>query len=326
MGFTPPYIHSKHPHSINFLKSAKTHIIKNQGEIKSQIQKILGDEIIEFSLKGKGACNNAYYIETLKGNKYIVKQERDHKESQPQNDLIVEASVMQRLSAMPLAIPLPKIVFVSEAAKMFGYEYIDGDTMREVWCTLTEQEKVSVCRTLGRFHSEIGRLFTKEMAQVSGLKIDLSPDVHPEVTDEYKHILSSDDIPEAFKILAKEAQAVLDTTQQDIIFQFIHNDAHHENMIIKDKMIVGIIDFGNAEYGDITKEFSRYIRDYPNHFQYIISAYQENSGHTLSYKRLVCYSLICGLIDHITNYRKGGEDCAHVERDLATYKNLMRQS
>lgn len=55
----------------------------NQDKFKLQIQKLLGKKITQFVLKGKGACNNAYYLETDKGEKYIVKQEREIKEFQP---------------------------------------------------------------------------------------------------------------------------------------------------------------------------------------------------------------------------------------------------
>ena len=37
----------------------------NGEELKNKIQEILGKEITTFVLKGKGACNNAYYIETV---------------------------------------------------------------------------------------------------------------------------------------------------------------------------------------------------------------------------------------------------------------------
>jgi len=295
----------------------------NQDTLQSQIQTLLGKKISQFTLRGKGACNNAYSVETHEGDKYIVKQERDIKEFQPQNDLSVEADVAQRLYKLSLTVAIPHVVFVSESPKMYCYEYIAGDMMREVWASLSEEEKVSICRDLGRFHAEIGKRFTKQMAYESRIKIDESPEVHPEVSQEYNELILSPDVPEEFKMLAKEARLIFEGTMGDVVFQFIHNDSHHENIIVKDNKISGIIDFGNAEWGEIAKEFSRYIRDYPDYFKYIVSSYEQESGNKLSYKRLVSNALLCGFIDIVENYRRGGKDKIQAERAMATYRKLI---
>lgn len=267
--------------------------------------------------------SNAWYVVTADGGKYIFKQEREDKEFQPQNDLTVEAAVIRGLSGLGLSVPLPHVVAVSENPKVYGYDYIEGDLMRGVWGSLSETERVSVCETLGQFHSEIGRKFTKEIAEAAGVKIDPSTDVHPEVAADYRSILESVDVPEEWKSLAREARLILDGTMDGGVFQFLHNDSHHENILIKDRAVSGIIDFGNAEYGEVAKEFSRYIRDFPDYFPHIVSAYEESSGEKLSYERLVSYALLSGLIDIVEDYRKGGERGVKAANAIATYRNLM---
>ena len=44
---------------------------------------------------------------------------------------------------------------------------------------------------------------------------------------------------ESFKDLAKKARDIFDKTnvEENLVFQFIHNDAHHENILVKDKNI-----------------------------------------------------------------------------------------
>jgi Ser/Thr protein kinase RdoA (MazF antagonist) len=295
-------------------------------DIKSDIQKLLLDEIREFTLKGKGAVNYAYIVETKNGSKYIVKQEREDKEFQPQNNLVVEANVIQKLSSLELGFPIPKVVFISEDPEMYGYEYIEGELLRGLWPSLSEDEKISICKSLGEFHAEIGKKFSKDDAVAVGIVVDPSTDVHPEVSRDYISILENPEVPEEFKSVARNAKSILDTTHNLVLFQFLHNDAHHENVLIKDKKISGIIDFGNAEYGEIAKEFSRYIRDFPAHFQYIISAYEEKSGNKLSYIRLVTNSLINGLIDNVDDYLKGGEAKIKAEAAIATYKRLIEEA
>lgn len=295
-------------------------------KLQSSIQELLPDKIVTFTLKGKGAVNNAYLVETENESKYIVKQEREDKEFQPQNNLIVEANVIKKLSSQGLISPIPKIVFISENLKTYGYEYIEGDMLRRVWLSLTEEEKIHICKLLGEFHAEMGEKISKVDAEALGVVIDPSTDLHPEVSKDYISILENKDVPEEFKSIASNAKLIFDTTHEDVVFQFLHNDAHHENVIIKDKEISGIIDFGNAEYGEIAKEFSRYIRDFPVHFQYIISAYEEKSGNKLSYKRLVTNSLISGLIDNVEDYLKGGESRVKAETAIATYKRLIGEA
>jgi aminoglycoside phosphotransferase (APT) family kinase protein len=295
-----------------------------QDKLKLKIQELLGKKIVQFDLKGKGAVNIAYYVETIDRAKYVVKQERTDKEFQPQNDLVIEAKVAQQLHGLDLSVPIPDVAFVSANPKMYGYEYVEGDTMLEVWEDLSESERIDICRNLGHFHAEIGKKFTKEMAEKIGTKIDMSAELHPEVSEEYNRLILDVDVPENFKTLAKEARSIFDMTRDALIFQFLHNDSHHENIIIKDRKISGIIDFGNAEHGEIAKEFSRYIRDYPDYFGYIVSAYEEESGNNLSQGRLVSNALLSGFIDIVDNYRKGGDNRIKAEKAITTYGRLMK--
>jgi len=292
-------------------------------EIKLGLQNFLGKEITQFTLKGKGAVNYAYYIETGDSKKYIVKQERDDKEFQPQNDLVVEAKVAQELHKLDLSVPIPNVFFVSENPKMYGYEYVEGDLLREVWNDLSENEKMDICRNLGKFHAEIGKKFSKEMAETIGIKIDMSADLHPEVLSDYNRLILDVKVPEDFKTLVIEAKSIFDRTQDKLVFQFLHNDSHHENIIIKDKAISGIIDFGNAEYGETAKEFSRYIRDFPDHFQHIVASYEEMSANKLSRERLISNALISGFIDIVEDYWKGGDARIRAENSIAKYKILL---
>ncbi len=291
--------------------------------LKLKIQELLGEDITQFSLKGEGWCNTAYYVETRSGGKYIVKKERENSDGTEQNSLLVEADVIKKLYDIGLSVPVPRVVFVSENPPMYGYEYLEGDLMMTVWPSLSETERIVICKAIGRFHAEIGKKFTKEMAQIAGIKIDESPDVHPEVADEYGKALSGADIPDEFKSLAREARAIFESTMDKTVFQFLHNDAHHENIIIKDKKVSGIIDFGDAEWGETAKEFSRYIRDYPDYFLHIVSAYEKESGNSLSYARLVSNGLLCGLAEILENYRKGGEGKIQAEQSIATYRKLL---
>lgn len=290
---------------------------------KIQIEKLIGEQITDFSLKASGAVNHAYYVETASGGKYIVKQERVDRELQPQNTLLIEAGVIQRLGGLGLSLPVPRVAFVSQEPVMYGYEYITGEQLIDVWPGLAEEKRIDICRALGRFHAELGQKVTQQMAEDWGVRIDPSAGLHPEVRSEYAGILASPDVPAGWKSLAERAKSVFDTTLDDTVFQFLHNDAHHENILVKNTEIVGIIDFGESEYGEIAKEFSRYIRDFQKHFQHIVAAYEERSGHKLSRSRLLTNSLLSGFMENVEDYRKGGEDRTRAERSIETYRKLL---
>ncbi len=297
----------------------------DQDKIKLKIQEFLGKEIMQFVLKGKGDCNYAYYVETHDGGKYIVKQEREHKETEDQNDLVVEGNLLKKLYATNLSTPVPNVIFVSENPKLYGYEYIEGELMRGVWNSLSEDERINICHSLGRFHAEIGKNFTKEMCEASGIDMNYSLEPHPQVGRDYQMLITDPNVPADFIDLVKDAKKIFDGTADKVVFQFLHNDGHHENVIIKDKEISGIIDFGDSEYGEIAKEFSRYIRDYPDYFKYIVSSYEGISGNKLSYARLVSNALISGFIDIVQDYWKGGQDKIKSEKSIATYRKLISE-
>lgn len=207
---------------------------------------------------------------------------------------------------------------------MYAYEYIEGELLKDIWPSLTEEEKIALCRAIGHFHAEIGKKFTKEMAENIAITIDPSADLHPEVKKEYEELTIDPNVPEEFKTLVKHAKTIFDGTMGNTVFQFIHNDAHHENILIKGNMITGIIDFGNAEYGEIAKEFSRYIRDFPDHFKYIVASYEEASGNKLSYERLISNALVSGFAEIVEDYKKDEEGKSIAKIAIAKYADLLR--
>ena len=292
-------------------------------DLQDVIEAVLGEKIQHISLKGKGYANNAYLVETVHSKKYVFKQERGDKLLDEQNSLFVEANIIQELAKFDLLIPLPHVVFVSNHPDIYGYEYIDGIMMIDAWPTLSENVKIEICNLLGRFHAVIARAVSKHTAKSIGLTIDYSTSLHPETAMQYSAILSSQDVPDEFKNLARKAMTIFEETKDNCFFQFIHNDAHHENILVKNDHIVGIIDFGDAEYGEIAKEFSRYIRDFPDYFIHIISSYEKESNHKLSHSRLITYSFLADLMDIVEAYRKNGEERVKATNKLNRYSDFI---
>ncbi|MFA7193498.1 MAG: aminoglycoside phosphotransferase family protein [Candidatus Paceibacterota bacterium] len=292
-------------------------------DLRGDIEKIIKEKITKFELKASGFVNNAYYLETKTGKKCIVKVEKEIQEFTPQNSLVIEAKVAQKLYESNLTIPVPEVIFVSQDPDMYGYSFIEGDTLRNVWKDLSEEERIDILRNLGYFHAQIGKIISKQNANEMGVLVDDSTGLHLEVLADYHLIISDESLPKNMIDLAQKAKSIFDTTLDQSVFQFIHNDAHHENVLIKDKKISGFIDFGNSEYGETAREFSRYIRDFPNHFQHIIDSYEEESNNKLSLARLITNSFLSGLIDNVEDYKKGGKDRVNAEKSFDAYGKMI---
>jgi len=302
----------------------KETIASTEGNLQSKLQEHFNEEISTLTLKGSGLCNDAYYLETKDGKKYLVKLEKEIQEFEPENSLVVEAEVAKELYSANLNVPIPKVVFISNNPDMYGYEYIEGDMLKNTLGSLSEEERISIFKQLGIFHAQIGQNVSKETAEKIGVTVDESTDSHPETLQEYASIIEDETLPEEFTVLVKKAKSLLDSTTNESVFQFIHNDAHHENIIIKDNQISGIIDFGNSEYGETAKEFSRYIRDFPDYFEHIVSSYEETSGNKLSRKRLISNACVSGFIDIVENYKSTGERKIKAESMIRTYQRLLK--
>lgn len=273
-------------------------------ELKRTIASLLGKEITHFELKGKGMCNNAYYLETSDGNNYLVKEERPDKETDEQNNLVVEGGLIQRLNMLDPSLPVPQIAFVSESPRLYGYSYLQGVMMVDLWPSLLEEKRISLCESVGNLHAQLGRLIDENTARDVGLVIDFDNTV----PESYDSFLNDTELPADWKSLAQEAYRVYNETHDQAIFQCIHNDAHNENVILNaEGELVSFIDFGDSEFADVHKDFCYYVRHYPDYVKYVIDSYQKSSGNEISEKRVILYALLRDL-DEVAWYFHNPED------------------
>lgn len=146
----------------------------NPEQIRVFVEHQLGVITIDAVLKGRGMCNNVYLVTTQGGDEIVVKEERPDKETDEQNDLMVEGGVMSFLTSIEPILPIPKVLFISDRPKLLGYQYIEGDLMIDVWKEMTEGMRTDVCRSIGIFHGALGRLIDEAQANKLGLQIDKS--------------------------------------------------------------------------------------------------------------------------------------------------------
>lgn len=279
-----------------------------QDQLKYIIEQELGKNIVDFSLKGKGMCNNAWYVKTSDNKEYLIKQERHDKETNEQNDLIVEAKTIQELNETNPNLPIPKIVFIIGSPKMYCYEYIEGEMMINAWKNLSEQEKISLCEELGKFHAKFESALSPNEVKILGLEINTSTDLHSETKKEIEVFLNDAQIPEKYKKIVRQVSQLFEETRAEALFGLCHNDSHHENIIVRNGKLACMIDFGDTEYGNIYNEFTRYVQDYPDYFEIIVGTYERMSNRKLSRTRLIAQTVLNAVDDIRSDYDKDGRE------------------
>ncbi len=295
-------------------------------KLKEIIQNMLNDDIEDFSVKGNGMCNNAYYIKTKKGDEYLVKEERVNKEVEEENDLLIEARVIKTLNGINPSLLIPQIIFISEIPKMYCYKYIEGKTMRSVWSELTEEKRKTICELLGKFHYDFGKLLSQEEVKKIGMQVDVSTKLEDGVVDKVNKFLIDKKLPKKYIELAKDARNMFNSVSELAIFGFCHNDSHHENIIINNNgEFASVIDFGDTGWRDIYNEFTRYAQDYPDYFEIILKVYEDLSGNKLSRKRLLSLTILYSIGSIQKKYHKGNKELKEAEDMMEKYADWLSQ-
>ncbi|GAA4409907.1 hypothetical protein GCM10023187_33860 [Nibrella viscosa] len=275
--------------------------------LKSAIEHRLGQKVLSLSQMGQGMCNTIWYADTYDQQTYLVKQERLEKYEEEQNNLVVEGNLLKTLNEKNPLLPIPQIIFVCENPRMYGYRYAPGRMMSEAWADLTEAERTSLCEQLGQFHYELGNTLTEpeliELALLNNKELEINEETDGDLLRFLDHPL----IPETYQDLVLTIyHTILDTNAQSI-FRFCHNDSHHENILLVNGQLACVIDFGDADFGDVHREFSRYVLDYPDYYDIIVRTYERLSNTRLSRQRIIALSIMDTLGDLFTGFFFSGK-------------------
>ncbi|MDO1449884.1 aminoglycoside phosphotransferase family protein [Rhodocytophaga aerolata] len=274
--------------------------------VKNVIEEKLNKRLISFSLKGEGMCNYAWYAISEDNQIYMIKQEKPEKEEEEHNDLLTEAGIIRKLNEKSSSLPVPQLIFVADNPKMYGYQYIEGEMMKSAWGFLSQQEKILLCEDLGKFHALLGNALTME--EIGELKVTnrWQAALEKETEDDVKLFLHDASIPQPYKQLIKRLYKIQHETKVLAHFGLCHNDSHHENILLNEGKLAGIIDFGDSDFGDVHREFARYVQDYPHYVEIIVNTYEKLSGKTLCRRRMLAISLLEIVDDLRTEYIKNG--------------------
>lgn len=242
-------------------------------------------------------CNYAWYIITDDGKKYMIKQEKEVKEESEQNDLFVEARTIQKLNIKKPSLPIPQVIFIVENPKMYCYQYAEGIIIRETWQFLSEQERITLCEDLGKFHFDLGYALTQEEIKQLRLKIDEAYHLEEETQEDIERFLADTTIDIEYKNVVATIYQTYQQTMQFVHLGLCHNDSHYENILVHHGKLSCVVDFGDTDFGDVHREFTRYFQDYPDYYELIVQTYENLSGRKLSRKRIIAQSILENLDD-----------------------------
>lgn len=231
-------------------------------------------------------CNDAWYINTGT-DAFVMKMARETREEPEQNDLYTEAALLQQLHLRNPALPVPRVLFAASQPMVYAYHHIPGEWMKTAWPAMTEQERQELCAAIGQLHATLHGLLNEAECSALGLHIDRDATLEAENEDDLARVLADQELPAALRDLAVLCFHTLQASQPAAIYAFCHNDSHHENILVHEGKLNGLVDFGDADHGDVHRDFGRYALDYPHYFETILRRYEAATGRRLSRKRIL---------------------------------------
>ena len=277
-------------------------------ELIQEIEHKLNTKIISHSFLGKGQCNDIYKLET-KDKSICLKVKKGMDTTCELNSISVESKVFQFMNEAGVSF-IPKYILSSD--NYYLYEFVDGSSMKHVFSQLSDEQKVSIFKDIGKFHYELSQL---DKDKVLGLGITeyrpeknrLNPSEHnlDRLSTEQKEL-----VHQAYKTYIDSIEASKP--------QLLHNDAHDENIFITSDRPT-FIDFGDMIWRDIHYDFSRYVHDYPEYWEIILLEFEKLSMLKLNKERIIAISLL----RHLQGFILDIENKDGFDSELGYYFELL---
>lgn len=283
------------------------------------IEQYFSAKISGLSLLGQGLCNTVYAF-TISDRKYCVKIERADKETNEQNDILVESRIIQEIFQKGVTRHVPEIFLVDSEHRLYVYDYFEGSNL-ENFSLLNNTEMEDLFLRLGAFHASLDCL-TKEEAQEIGMVVD---ETGTSITEFFSNDKIADlpkDWDQKWVQVVHSALRIYATTKPGHC-QCIHNDAHDRNIFVTPNMDnFRVIDFGDAMYGDVHLDFVSYVHAYPDYWRFAIEGFEKASGKSLSRERLIALALMRHLKGLIKMWNEQSER-EHVSAKMKYYCTIL---
>ncbi len=214
-------------------------------DIKEIIESEFGFKVKNIVVLGQGLDSIAYLV----NDKYIFKMS---KHDEARTNLKKEIEVLNYLRGK-ITLQIPNIEFYSEKYSVCGYKEIKGDKLTpNKYNKMNESEKDKLAQDIAQFLKELHSL---PLPDIDDLELDVIEDYKSDYVELQKMIY--DKIPDKSKqYLDNLFKRIFDDERITRYIRVLcHNDLSCNHIIIKNNMVVGIIDFGDVAITDRDKDF-----------------------------------------------------------------------
>lgn len=235
-----------------FPKEAKKFEDDAEKAMKYLIEHTFGEFSVE-SIKviGAGLDSVAYLV----NDEYIFKKSK-HKEAA--ENMKKEISVLRYLEGK-LPLEIPRIEFYDADVNICGYKEIKGTILTpEMYSSMNNEEQKQLAKDIANFLIQLHALPLPEID-------DLELDVIEDYKNDYEALKSMiyDKIPSQSKEYLDKLFSRILTDEKITKYSvaLCHNDLSCNHIIMRNKKVIGIIDFGDVAITDRDKDFVYLLED-----------------------------------------------------------------
>lgn len=261
--------------------------------LRNAIARQLGAAPDSLSFFNQGLCHQLWRVSPREGGQFLVKAERPEAQEKEANDLLTEAALLRQLHQSDPNLPIPQVLWVDASVPLFAYPMLPGTRMSEAWPRLHEEQRLALMQSIGRVQARLSQSLNASEAQALGLKDHRQETIEPEELEDLQALLTDARISPAQRSSWQQALEVLAKTEHLAVYAFCHNDSHHDNVLVDQQgRLTGILDFGDADYGDVHRELLRYVLDYPQYAGNAVQAFEQALGIQLSWPRIQALAVL----------------------------------
>lgn len=274
-------------------------------------------ELKEIILIGSGACNDVYFLKTH-DKSFALKIEKNIKVDLEVNSIKKEFLIIKKLTERKINL-LPKSAEFIKTLNGFLYTYVKSETLDKTWPSLDSFGRKNILSDIIKFQSSIHKLGRIDDVDIKNGSCDIL---------KYTKFLKSKVKKESginnnlYRELLK-IETILKSLSYKPLITLIHDDIHPGNLLIFNKKLCGIIDFGKIVYADVYKDFSHLISMYPEYTEYIINTYEKISGIKMSKKILLYYSILRDIEKSSYHLKKMVSKEASIKIKLKNIRNVF---
>jgi aminoglycoside phosphotransferase (APT) family kinase protein len=295
--------------------------ILTEEELSRIVRQAFSSRLHEAAEIGDGWANTAYAIRTADGLDVILKvaPAKSVKMMRYETNMMFTEVDVQRRLWNGGSIPVPNVFAHDASFSIIDSEYyimerIQGDIYKTVMDTMTQQERNRIERQIGAYNRELNALHGDAFGYY-GQKERQTDDWKNAFTRMVGDLLADGrdaevELPQPYAVIEQEIKSRMDVLNEVVTPCLVDWDLWEANVLVRDGIITGIIDFERAMWGDPVMEY------YFSHFaksQAFLDGYGMGKFTQGQRMRRALYDLYLDLILWIECFFRKYEDESHIE-------------